>query len=109
MASPPERSLTWSRPSTRTAGSPSLRSAGSASLDTEVAAFRDPSLAERPFRYVLLDATYRKARVDHRGVSQAIVVATGVAPEPTLLAGDTLTIHSPSEPPSSTAANFSTN
>jgi len=50
-----------------------------AELDVEVAAFRDRSLAEQPFRYVFLDATYRKARVDHRVVSQAVVVATGVA------------------------------
>jgi putative transposase len=48
-------------------------------LDVEVAAFRDRSLAEQPFRYVFLDATYCKARVDHRVVSQAVVVATGVA------------------------------
>ena len=50
-----------------------------ADLDVEVAAFRDRSLAEQPFRYVFLDATYCKARVDHRVVSQAVVVATGVA------------------------------
>jgi putative transposase len=50
-----------------------------AELDVEVAAFRDRSLADRPFRYVFLDATYCKARVDHRVVSQAVVVATGVA------------------------------
>jgi putative transposase len=50
-----------------------------ADLDTEVAAFRDRSLAGQPFRYVFLDATYCKARVDHRVVSQAVVVATGVA------------------------------
>jgi putative transposase len=50
-----------------------------ADLDTEVAAFRDRSLAGQPFRYVFLDATYGKARVDHRVVSQAVVVATGVA------------------------------
>jgi putative transposase len=49
-----------------------------ADLDTEVAAFRDRSLAGQPFRYVFLDATYCKARVDHRVVSQAVVVATGV-------------------------------
>jgi putative transposase len=45
----------------------------------EVAAFRDRSLAGQAFRYVFLDATYCKARVDHRVVSQAVVVATGVA------------------------------
>lgn len=50
-----------------------------ADLDTEVAAFRDRTLAGQPFRYVFLDATYCKARVDHRVVSQAVVVATGVA------------------------------
>jgi putative transposase len=50
-----------------------------AELDVEVAAFRDRSLAEQPFRYVFLDATYCKARVDHRVVSQAVVVATGLA------------------------------
>jgi putative transposase len=50
-----------------------------ADLDTEVAAFRDRSLSGQPFRYVFLDATYCKARVDHRVVSQAVVVATGVA------------------------------
>ena len=50
-----------------------------ADLDTEVAAFRDRSLAGQAFPYVYLDATYCKARVDHRVVSQAVVVATGVA------------------------------
>jgi putative transposase len=50
-----------------------------ADLDTEVAAFRDRSLAGQAFRYVFLDATYCKARVDHRVVSQAVVIATGVA------------------------------
>jgi transposase-like protein len=44
-----------------------------------VAAFRDRSLAGQAFRYLFLDATYCKARVDHRVVSQAVVVATGVA------------------------------
>jgi len=50
-----------------------------AELDVEVAAFRDRSLTSQPFRYVFLDATYCKARVNHRVVSQAVVVATGVA------------------------------
>ena len=49
-----------------------------ADLDTEVSAFRDRSLAEQSFPYVFLDATYCKARVDHRVVSQAVVIATGV-------------------------------
>jgi len=50
-----------------------------ADLDTEVAVFRDRSLAGQRFPYVFLDATYCKARVNHRVVSQAVVVATGVA------------------------------
>jgi transposase-like protein len=50
-----------------------------ADLDTEVAAFRDRTLAGQPFPYVFLDATSCKARVNHRVVSQAVVVATGVA------------------------------
>ena len=36
-------------------------------------------LAGQAFPYVFLDATYCKARVNHRVVSQAVVVATGVA------------------------------
>jgi putative transposase len=50
-----------------------------ADLDAEVAAFRDRSLAEQAFPYVFLDATYCKARVNRRVVSQAVVIATGVA------------------------------
>jgi len=50
-----------------------------ADLDQEVGAFRDRSLADLEFPYVFLDATYCKARVGHRVVSQAVVVAFGVA------------------------------
>jgi transposase-like protein len=50
-----------------------------ADLDAEVSVFRDRSLADQPFPYVFLDATYCKARVNHRVVSQAVVIATGVA------------------------------
>jgi transposase-like protein len=49
-----------------------------ADLDAEVASFRDRSLADAVFPYVFLDATYCKARVNRRVVSQAVVVATGV-------------------------------
>ena len=49
-----------------------------ADLDQEVAAFRDRPL-ELAFPYVFLDATYCKARVNRRVVSQAVVIATGVA------------------------------
>jgi transposase-like protein len=47
-------------------------------LDEEVGAFRDRSLADTTYPYVFLDATYCKARVNHRVVFQAIVVAIGV-------------------------------
>jgi transposase-like protein len=50
-----------------------------ADLDEEVGAFRDRSLAEVAFPYVFLDATYCKARVRRRVVSQAVVIATGVS------------------------------
>jgi putative transposase len=49
-----------------------------ADLDEEVGAFRDRSLADSAFPYVFLDATYCKARVNRRVVSQAVVIATGV-------------------------------
>jgi putative transposase len=49
-----------------------------ADLDAEVTSFRDRSLADAVFPYVFLDATYCKARVNRRVVSQAVVVATGV-------------------------------
>lgn len=48
-------------------------------LDGEVAAFRDRPLSHTAFPYVVLDATYCKARVNHRVVSQAVVIATGVS------------------------------
>jgi transposase-like protein len=50
-----------------------------AGLDAEVAQFRDRSLAALEYPYVFLDATYCNARVNHRIVSQAVVVAFGVA------------------------------
>ena len=53
-----------------------------ADLDEEVGGFRDRSLAEVAYPYVFLDATYCKARVNRRVVSQvvsqAVVIATGV-------------------------------
>ena len=48
-------------------------------LDREVAAFRDRALSHTVFPYVFLDATYCKARINHRIVSQAVVIATGVS------------------------------
>lgn len=50
-----------------------------ADLDGEVAAFRDRDLGVTGYPYVFLDATYCKARVNHRVISQAMVVAIGVA------------------------------
>ena len=49
-----------------------------AGLDAEVAQFRDRTLTAQDFPYVFLDASYCKARVGHRIVSQAVVVAVGV-------------------------------
>jgi putative transposase len=50
-----------------------------AGLDEQIAQFRDRDLAAVDYPYVFLDATYCKARVNHRIVSQAVVVAVGVA------------------------------
>ena len=61
-----------------------------AELDTDVTAFRDRSLAGTAFPYMFLDATYCHARIGGeagspgggrggRVVSQAVVIATGVA------------------------------
>ena len=50
-----------------------------AGLDAQVATFRDRDLSPVEFPYVFLDATYCKTRVNHRIVSQAVVVAVGVA------------------------------
>ena len=50
-----------------------------ADLDHEVGAFRDRDLSAMGYPYVFLDATYCKARVNHRVVSQAVVIAFGVA------------------------------
>lgn len=50
-----------------------------AQLDSDVAAWRTRPLDENEFPYVFLDATYCKARIDHRVVSQAVVIATGVS------------------------------
>ncbi|KGJ72015.1 transposase, partial [Cryobacterium roopkundense] len=50
-----------------------------ADLDGEVATFRGRDLGVTGYPYVFLDATYCKARVNHRVISQAMVVAIGVA------------------------------
>jgi putative transposase len=52
-----------------------------AQLDAQVAQFRDRPLNHIAFPYVFLDATYVKARVNHRIVSRAVVIATGVTAE----------------------------
>jgi len=49
-----------------------------AELDTALEAFRTRSLEHTQFPYVLLDATYVKARVAGRVVARAVVVATGI-------------------------------
>jgi transposase-like protein len=48
-------------------------------IDVEVDAFRSRRLDHVGFPYLWLDATYLKARKDHRIVSRAVVVATAVA------------------------------
>ncbi|MCU1479199.1 MAG: transposase [Subtercola sp.] len=50
-----------------------------ADLDQEIGQFRNRDLSALTYPYVFLDATYCKARVNHRVVSQAVVVAFGVA------------------------------
>ena len=50
-----------------------------AGLDTEIARFRERTLAHTSFPYVFLDATFCKVRVGAHVVSQALVVATGVS------------------------------
>ena len=50
-----------------------------AGLDEQVAALRHPAAGSRAFPYVFFDATYCKARVNGRVVSQAVVIATGVS------------------------------
>src|SRR5690606_449793 len=49
-----------------------------AGIDEEVAVFRTRRLNHVAFPYVYLDATYTKARINHRIISRAVVVATGV-------------------------------
>lgn len=49
-----------------------------AGIDAEIAEFRNRPLGHIAMRYVYLDATYVKARVAHRIVSRAVVVATAV-------------------------------
>ncbi len=50
-------------------------------IDVEVDAFRRRPLDHTTFPYLWLDATYVKARKDHRVVSRAVVVATAVTAE----------------------------
>jgi putative transposase len=50
-----------------------------ADLDVDVSVFQGRELTEQAFPYVFVDATYCKARVGGRVVSQAVVIATGVS------------------------------
>lgn len=50
-----------------------------AQLDADVAAWATRPLDHVGFPYVFLDATYCKARINGRVVSQAVVIATGVS------------------------------
>ena len=75
----PARRVTWSRPWAPRPGSPSPRSAGSARTWTPRWGVPGPVPAGKGFPNVFLDATNCRARVDHRVVSQAVLVAAGVA------------------------------
>ena len=48
-------------------------------LDAELEEFKERPLDHTVFPYVFLDATYCNARVNHRIVSQAVVIATGIS------------------------------
>lgn len=48
-------------------------------LDAELAPWRERSLEAEAFPYVILDARYEKARVDHKIVDVAVLVAIGVS------------------------------
>ncbi|MBK6018915.1 IS256 family transposase [Streptomyces sp. MBT53] len=48
-------------------------------LDEELTAFKERPLEHTVFPHVFLDATYCKARVNHRIASQAVVIATGIS------------------------------
>jgi len=50
-----------------------------ADLDEDITEFQARALSETAYPYVFVDATYCKARVGKRVVSQAVVVAIGVA------------------------------
>ena len=50
-----------------------------ADLDEDVTEFRERRIDDTTYPYVFVDATYCKARVGRRVVSQAIVIAIGVA------------------------------
>src|SRR3546814_10267027 len=50
-------------------------------IDDEITAFRTRRLDHMAMPYVYLDATYIKARHDHRIVSRAVIVATAVTPD----------------------------
>lgn len=48
-------------------------------LDGELTAFKERPLDHTVFPHIFLDAIYCKARVNHRSVSQAVVIATGIS------------------------------
>jgi mutator family transposase len=73
------RSMIWFGRWVARAGSASRRCRGSARTSmTRSARFGDRSLADVAYPHVFVDATYCKARVNRRVVSQAVVIATGV-------------------------------
>jgi putative transposase len=80
------RSTTWSKQWAPTPGSPRSRCRGSAPISTRrwarSATAAWPSRPSRTCSSTPPTATYCKARVNHRVVSQAVVIATGVRTDP---------------------------
>jgi putative transposase len=79
MASRPGRSTTWSPLGVDTGISKSEVARICAGLDEQVAAYDNHPLEHCAFPYMFLDATYCKARLNGRVVSQAVVIATCVS------------------------------
>ncbi|MGY3205447.1 transposase [Streptomyces sp. TE5632] len=79
--STPAAWTTWSRPWAATPGSEKSEvSRICGDLDAELTVFRTRPLDHARFPCIHLDAAYCKARVNHRIVSQAVVIATGGTP-----------------------------
>jgi putative transposase len=61
-----------------TSFSKSLVSSLAGRLDTELEGWRSRRLTAEAYPYVFVDARYEKARVDHRVISQGVLIVSGV-------------------------------